>query len=175
MNINVLNLLVESNYSLEIINCHIKHHNVELNINFTYITDIENFIDLIQQRLNYNLNDKVINLLLKLDLDLTDLSKIIFPKTKEIEIENFSFIENPLNLSLLSSNLNKLTIISSIQFDINNLPNDLEQLSLLDCKFNLDCLPENLKKLAIISDDYLIDDFANLPKDLTQIYICKKK
>lgn len=84
----------------------------------------------------------------------------------------------PMKLNILSSNLKRLNLQNlskTTQFELNNLPNQIEDLELFGIKYNLDYLPVSLKKLKIFHKDnytnekYTLNDFLNLPIGLEYI------
>ena len=113
-------------------------------------SDLEKFRELIFDLIYVDISsycssaDNSLILLFEFNFDF--IEKIIYPvHTKEINIISRFIFDNDnkiISLGLLPSELKKLKIISSIPFDLTNLPNQLEQLDLDSCtgwkKFNLE-------------------------------------
>lgn len=176
--------LIEQNYSIEKII--ISADNIlSIDIIFLKISDLEKFRELIFDMMYFDIYKTCdsTKFTLFVNIDLNFLEKIVYPKsTKEINIFKVFDTNKIINLGQLPPELKKLIIISSVPFDLTNLPNQLEILDLSGCtgwkKFNLDYLPESLKLLKLPYTDemggktiYEVKDLQNLPITLNEIYI----
>lgn len=176
--------LIEKDYLLEKITISAERLSY-IEIQFQNKYDFDKFRDLIFNLMYIDISSVCdsTELTLFVDIDLDFLQKIVYPVyTKEINIFCTYNFDKIINLNMLPSELEKLIIISSILFDLTNLPNKLKQLDLSGCnrwkKFNLDYLPESLKLLKLASTDemsgysiYEIKDLENLPIGLNEIFI----
>lgn len=191
----IWNKLVEQYYPIEKITISADKFSY-LEIIFEKKSDLENFRDIIFNLMYVNIMcidvpqiTSSLVLTLYINIDLKFLEKIIYPKfTKELNIfcafdnENIIGKKQMIGLGILPSEMETLLIISSIPFDLTNLPNKLIELNLAGCtgymKFNLDYLPTSLKILKLANTDdlggqsiYEIKDFQNLPQSLNEILI----
>lgn len=195
MNIEVYNLLKEQTYPNDSISCRYMSLYVELKVVFSTIDDLEKFKKLVFTQLNLNIKtgiDFFEQVKQKNLFNINDMKKshyeemvkqisfyiptnalIKFPEyTIGLSIINFG--DNNLPLYNLPSNLKKLRINSFAPCDLSNLPSNLIELELEYCKCNLDNLPPSLKILKIDSIVYPINNFINLPPNLTHMEICDK-
>lgn len=185
-NIKVFELLAELNYPLKRLYYNIRANNC-IEVRFMNDNDYINFKNISKQKINLNMNTITFYPdFIRIYIYESDFIKIPFPsQVNTIIIENYSSIENPINLNNLPHNLQKLSVNSFKPINIDNLPIGLEELEINKHKTNLDNLPINLKVLKLnyemdnfdmnYESDYEIYDFANLPISLNEIYIRFKK
>ena len=189
-NQQIWNELVKTNYEINtiIIDATGKKF-ITLEVHFLKQDDLEEFIQMMFVSKYLTINSAPYNLSIMITLSCINsqdyfklLQTIEFPENiNNIGINVPTCVNNlpdrPEQIGSLNlpNKLKTLKIVSSIPFDLSNLPNQLAGLYLgsSECKFNLDSLPESLSELELPMQNkfYTRDDLINLPIGLTKISV----
>ena len=189
-NQQIWNELVKTNYEINTILIDVSGKKfITLEVHFLKQDDLNEFIQMIFVSKYLTLNSDHYNSSIIITLSCINpqdyfklLQTIEFPQN----INNIG-INIPSSTNILSDKpeligalnlpvkLKTLKIISSVPFDLSNLPNQLTGLYLgsSECKFNLDSLPESLTELELPMKNkfYTRDDLINLPVGLIKISV----